>query len=268
MATYEYLDLNGLRKYDSLIKAYIADGDAKAIKFARIEDGYLKLYKAESPAVDAQPDFSLQLPVGDYIEKVIPAAAGNIATLNADGTMADGGVGISGLAAGSAVTIEQNGLVYTIKQGGSAAANIIGTINIPADMVVTAGVVETYEAGSLPPGVSEPGTYIKLTVANTANDKLYIKVTDLIDIYTAEGNAAQVQITIDNNNVISATIVEGSITRTELAQDVLDALDLAETAVQPSDITFITDEEIEALFGISPNVVEEGYEETEEELDP
>ena len=35
MATYVYLDLNGLRKYDSLIKAYIADGDAKAIKFAK-----------------------------------------------------------------------------------------------------------------------------------------------------------------------------------------------------------------------------------------
>lgn len=51
-------------------------------------------------------------------------------------------------------------------------------INIPKDMVVQSGAIEVN-----PSGQSE-GTYIVLTLANATNDKLYINVTDLIDVYT------------------------------------------------------------------------------------
>ena len=62
MANKQYLDFAGLQKYDALIKGYVDAADANAIKYGVIEDGYLKLYKAESPAADAAPDFALALP--------------------------------------------------------------------------------------------------------------------------------------------------------------------------------------------------------------
>jgi len=273
MAANKYLNLAGLQKYDELIKQYIGTADAKAIKYGKIENGILKLYKAENPTEGATPDFSLTLPTADLSALETKAHAGDIpagATATTITGYAAEVANAAELAAktASAVTISQNGLTYTIKQGGDAAANVIGTINIPADMVVTAGVVETYTAGNLPSGVTEPGTYIKLTVANATNDKIYIQVTDLVDVYTAQQNAAQVQVTIDQNKVVSAAIVAGSIGATELATDAVEtvkikdanvtkaklaatvqaSLDLADTAVQPGDFEAATTAEIEALF--------------------
>lgn len=272
MATYTYLDMNGLRTYDGLIKQYIGAADAKAIKYGKIEDGYLKLYKDESPAANATPDFNLQLPIGDFAKKVANPTADDIAVLTADGDLADGGAKISdletkahageipngatastivGYAAEVAAAAEQaakdarvvtieadeTGLVYTIKQGGNAAANVIGTINIPADMVVSSGIVATYEAGDLPTGVSEAGTYIVLTIANATNDKLYIKATDLVDVYRAQASAAQVQLTINPaNNEISAAIVAGSIGTTELADGAVTTAKLDASAVTTAKI--------------------------------
>jgi hypothetical protein len=114
----------------------------------------------------------------------------------------------------------------------------------------------------------DDGSAIKLTIANATNDKIYIKVTDLVDVYTAQQNAAQVQVTIDQNKVVSAAIVAGSIGATELAADAVEtakikdknvtkakladavqtSLGLADTAVQPGDFEPATTAEIEALF--------------------
>lgn len=315
MATYTYLDINGLSKYDELIKSYIGTGDAQAIKYGVIENGVLKLYKVASPAEGATPDFSLTLPLSgkadkvsnatsgnfagldsngnlsdsgskasdfavaghthsDKADKVSGATNGNLAALDSNGNLTDAGAALStletkahagtipsgatattivGYAAevasdeadaaqsaaetNSAVTISQDGLVYSIYQGGNTSSDLIGTINIPADMVVTAGVVETYSAGSLPSGVTEPGTYIKLTIANATNDKIYIKVTDLVDVYTAAQSAAQVQVAIDQNKVVSATIVAGSIGTTELAGSAVTTAKLADNAVTTAKIT-------------------------------
>jgi hypothetical protein len=54
------------------------------------------------------------------------------------------------------------------------------TINIPKDMVVSGGEVVTDPEGQ------EPGTYIKLTLANATNDVLYIPATKLVDTYTGD----------------------------------------------------------------------------------
>ena len=323
----KYLNYSGLQKYDTLIKSYISEADAAAIKYGVIESGVLKLYKTASPAQGATPDFSLTLPVqdisgkadkvssatsgnfagldsngnltdsgskaadfatadhthSDKADKVSGATNGDLAALDSNGNLTDAGAALSTLEtkahagtipsgatattivgyaeeiasdeadaaqsaaeANSAITISQNGLVYSIYQGGSTAQDLIGTINIPADMVVTAGVVETYDAQHLPTGVTEAGTYIKLTVANATNDKIYIKVTDLVDVYTAAQSAAQVQLAIDQNKVISASIVAGSIGTTELAAgavttakldaDAVTNAKLADDAVQTENI--------------------------------
>lgn len=93
--------------------------------------------------------------------------------------------------------------VYELKQG----ETLIGNINIPKDMVVESGEVVDVE------GVKN----IKLVLQNVA-EPLYIPVGSLVDIYVAKAEAAQVQIAIDSTTrEISASIVAGSVTATELA---------------------------------------------------
>ena len=60
MAT-KYLNLAGLQKYDELIKNYIGERDAAAIKYAVIDDGSLKMYRSENPEAGATPDFEFAL---------------------------------------------------------------------------------------------------------------------------------------------------------------------------------------------------------------
>lgn len=113
------------------------------------------------------------------------------------------------------VTIEDGGAdgtsakVYIIKQNNVE----LGKINIPKDMVVQSGQIVEDPAGQA------PGKYVELTIANGTGDKIYIDVKDLVDAYTAAQGAAQVQLAISPTNEISATIVAGSITATELANN-------------------------------------------------
>lgn len=152
----------------------------------------------------------------------------------------------------SKVTLEEStsadyAKVYTVKQG----ATTVGTINIPKDMVVSSGTVEVNPEGQT------AGTYIVLTLANATSDKIYVNVGTLVDIYRAKADATQVQLAIDSSTrEISATIVAGSITATELAAnavttakiangnvtleklatDVQTSLGKADSALQASDI--------------------------------
>lgn len=117
-----------------------------------------------------------------------------------------------------------------------SATGLNANIDIPKDMVVSSGSVVdiTYDSttgklydglidvtslikGSGTASASDAGKYIKLIIANATNDRLYIAVKDLVDIYTAEPNATQIQLAISSNNVISAAIVAGSVGTTELA---------------------------------------------------
>ncbi len=117
------------------------------------------------------------------------------------------------------VTVEKStdGLTYTIKQGGEQ----VGVINIPKDMVVTSGEVVTNPSGQA------AGTYIKLTLANV-EQPLYIDVGKLVDIYTVQANATQIQLAIDAaTRVISATIVNGSVTVDKLAANAVTTAKIA-----------------------------------------
>lgn len=110
---------------------------------------------------------------------------------------------------------------YTIKQGDTT----VGTIDIPKDMVVESGEVVTDPEGQ------EAGTYIKLVLANVA-DPLYINVGHLVDIYKAKANATQIQLAIDSaTREISASIVAGSVTATELAADAVTTVKIADANV-------------------------------------
>ena len=107
-------------------------------------------------------------------------------------------------------------------------------IDIPKDMVVKSGVVETYKEGNLPTGITEAGTYIVLTLANATEDKLYINVGGLIEYVTGgsgENDAIQVNVTSDTHKV-TASVKEGSLTLAMMDAGVKASLAKADSAVQ------------------------------------
>lgn len=128
---------------------------------------------------------------------------------------------------GSVVTVTEStpsdyAKSYTIKQGSST----VGVINIPKDMVVSSGDVETNPDGQ------PSGTYLVLTLANATSDKVYINVGKLVDLYTAKQAATQVQLSINPvTREISASIVAGSIGSTELAANAVTSAKIADGAV-------------------------------------
>lgn len=121
--------------------------------------------------------------------------------------------------------------VYHLTKDG---ANVGSAINIPKDMVVKSGSVETFKSGELPTGVNTPGTYIVLTLANATSDKLYIKVDELIEYVTGgsgENDAIQINVTSDTHKV-SASVKDGSLTLAMLSSAVQASLNKADSAVQ------------------------------------
>lgn len=189
------------------------------------------------------------------ITEMIKAVTGDLSTLTteAKGTLVAAinelDAAIDANAAAAAVTIDSEttttGMLksYTVKQGGKQ----IGVIDIPKDMVVKSGEVVVNPEGKT------AGTYIVLTLANATEDKIYVNVGTLVDIYTAKANAAKVQLTINpSTREISADIIAGSIgtadlaanavttdkitdknvTKAKLADDVQASLGKADSAVQ------------------------------------
>ena len=133
---------------------------------------------------------------------------------------------------------------YTFSQNGKQ----ITVIDIPKDMVVSSGEVVKDPKGQ------EPGTYICLTLANATQNKIYINVAGLVDIYTAAEGATEVQLAFGgaNGHEVSATLVDGgvstdkiadaavttgkiadkNVTKAKLEQAVQDSLGKADSAVQ------------------------------------
>ena len=104
---------------------------------------------------------------------------------------------IDALTTGSNVTISTTATTenmlksYTFSQNGS----VIGTIDIPNDLVVTSGVITAD---------SQDRKVLRLTIANQT-EPVDILVSDLVDVYT-EGNGIEVS----TGNVISAKVVAGN----------------------------------------------------------
>lgn len=120
---------------------------------------------------------------------------------------------------------------YQLTKNGTGVGTVI---DIPKDMVVKSGTVETYKAGNLPTGVDAAGTYIVLVLANDAEDKLYINVDGLIEYVTGgsgENDAIQVNVTSDTHKV-TASVKEGSLTLTMMDEGVKASLAKADSAVQ------------------------------------
>ena len=128
---------------------------------------------------------------------------------------------------------------YTIKQGGVE----ISKIDIPKDLVVVSGEVVVDPEGQA------AGTYIKLVIANQ-EAPIYINVKSLVDVYTAEQSATQIQLSISDTNEISATIVAGSVGTTELTDGSVTTVKIADANVTLAKLASDVTDAI-ACFGAS-----------------
>ena len=211
----------------------------------------------------AQGDTTSATGLYALIDEVKALAEGKVSSVGA----ADQSVTIGGTATaptigvaisadeGNALSLAANGLKVTIPEipeyslkkldaataGMSASyqltkdgTGIGAVIDIPKDMMVKSGSVQTYEAGSLPAGVTEAGTYIVLVLNDTAETKLYINVGNLIEYVTsgsAEGDMVFINIDPQTHKV-TATITDGTVTEAKLHADVKTKLAKAVSAVQ------------------------------------
>jgi len=161
----------------------------------------------------------------------------------------------------SAITMEEAAIptegylkTYVVKQNETE----IGKIDLPKELVTTGGEVVVVDDENPVEGVAN-GTYLKLTIANQ-EAPVYINVADLVDVYTAQKDATQIQLAISDTNEISATVVANSITKTELAEEVVDEIEDATTAIgkdEDGNLVSVTDRiKAEAKDGIYKEATE------------
>ena len=115
--------------------------------------------------------------------------------------------------------------------GGGDPVSVGAAINIPKDMVVQSGTVETKSTtGAWGPA----GTYIHLVLANADNSDLYINVSTLIEYVTSGSQTGDmVMIYIDpTTHVVTASLSDDSITAQKLVPAIRTALSKASSSVQ------------------------------------
>ena len=113
---------------------------------------------------------------------------------------------------------------YQLTKDGTGVGAVI---DIPKDMVVESGTVETNPSGQ------PAGTYLVLTLANKTSDKVYINVGNLIEYVTAgDSPDGMVVVSISDDHKVTATLGNASITEAKLANGVTDKLAKAVSAVQ------------------------------------
>lgn len=146
------------------------------------------------------------------------AAAGTVTVENASGTVVN--------------AIHADGTTYTIKQG----TGTVATINIAQDMVVSSGSVITADGTEtdVPTGttLTSGEKYVRLVIANSTDGKnIYIPVNSLYKDHTAAANASKIQLAISDDNVISASVVTGSIEKTDLTAALQNEISSSATVV-------------------------------------
>lgn len=207
-----------------------AAATAAATNLASINELKTRVDGIETTANNAATKTELQDAVGDLIGEYNDATDDDSISLRGLKTYVDNET------EKLAVAIVKEGDEYKIYQddGLHSSATLIGTINVPKDMVVESGEIRDVD------GVKT----LRLQLANT-DSYVDIAVSDLVDAYTAAQNAAEVQLAISGNNVISATIVavnggkitDKTITKAKLADAVQTSLGKADTSVQSVDGT-------------------------------
>lgn len=97
MATKEFVALDGLTRYDQLLKGVMSTEDAKSIKVVTVSNNIVNFYKTETAT--GTPAYTVTLPtVSDFIHKISSATGGKIVTSTSGGEVAESSTAISDLA--------------------------------------------------------------------------------------------------------------------------------------------------------------------------
>lgn len=120
---------------------------------------------------------------------------------------------------------------YNIKQ---TATNLDVNIDIPKDMVVESGTVETKtEEGAW----GAAGTYLHLVLANATEDDIYINVGSLIEYVTSGSKVGdQIVINVSADHKVTATLTDGSVTLAQLHADVQSAIGKAHSHTNKAEL--------------------------------
>ena len=231
MAQTKLMTLARQQQYDQLLKEFLANADAQVLDSAKkYADGLATKYDAAGTAQTVVNELSEtvnalgtiaynnQSSIGTLSELGTTDKDNLVDAINEVRNSVSAGGTAAAITISTATTTEGAAKSYTVKQGD----NTVGVIDIPKDMVVQSGEVVTNPEGQA------AGTYIKLTLANATNDEIYVNVGTLVDIYTAQSSATQIQLAINSTTrEISATIVAGSVTATELAANAVTTAKIA-----------------------------------------
>ena len=212
--------INGLDASEFVIASKDAN-NVISIKGIKETDGIVTVGTDSSKVLTFAPVAA----TGAAVDISVADSGNNFSSSNLEGVLAEIAGDIATATTAGAVTIETPSsstyaAVYEFYQGltgsedaAAKAAKKLGTINVPKDMVISDAELKTVTVDDEPYEGAEVGDkYIELTIANTAENKIYLPVNDLVDVYTGS-TGAEVTITVGNDNSISAAINKVSATK-------------------------------------------------------
>lgn len=201
-----------------LVLSVIEDGANNGAYLVTGTDGNLSLSKLADTASAGEDNVINEIKVNDkVIEPVNKSVSITVPTKVSDLTN-DSNFATT---TNSAVTVTGSNGTYTVKQGSTT----VGTITIPKDLVVSSGEIVTDPEGL------EAGKYLKLTLNSETSEPIFINVADLVDVYKAGANAAEVQLAVSSDNTITATIVNGAVSEDKLAVNAVTTAKIKDGAV-------------------------------------
>ena len=114
------------------------------------------------------------------------------------------------------------------------SASVITVVEYPEGSGQYYDATDTSHTNPLP--VSAAGKYIDFVInakesVQPTDEHLYLPVNELVDVYTAQQNATEIQLAIDANNVISATIVAQGVQSHHIAQNAVQSFHIQGGAV-------------------------------------
>ena len=246
-----------LQKYDGLLKTYIKnkDDEVKALVTA-LEKGQVTTNKTDIAGLKTAVDnitkdggalataktelegkiSAVDTKVGDTTKLETTTKTDVVSAIN------EVNKAVADAQTAGAVTMDTSDKVedtnvlkaYTIKQGDA----VVGTINIPKDLVVESGEVVD----------KEDGKHIILTLA-VSGKTIDIPANDLVDDYTAAAGAKSVQLTV-TGRTLSAEIVNGAVATAKIADSAVTTAKVADGNITEAKLSKEVADKLNAPSGV------------------
>jgi len=140
--TIKYISLDNMTLYTQLMKSYVDEGDAKALKTVMLsqDNRSLLFYRSIEPISDGtEPDYSITLPetnLDSCMKKVVSALSGNVGVFDANGQIIDGGIKLSDIV--TTADVEQM-IAEAVEKSTHITATIVDTL--PSDEAAKPNII-------------------------------------------------------------------------------------------------------------------------------